>query len=578
MGLVQQQKRNHQSVTTQGAAAFLRFMALTLLLLVAPFQAEVFAAKPTDPGGGNGGGNSGGGNGGGGNGGGGGDATADFTDALRFLAQTTWGPNDDSLAQLTGADADLTGSEKEAFLAAQFGLNTSTFPQPDYTPGVITSFRPTQRRFFYNALHEPDQLRQRVAFFLSQLWVVSEREVNGQQRMQPYVEALHDVALGNYRDIMEALTLHPAMGNYLNMANSRADNGRIPNENFSRELLQLFTIGPLMLNTDGSPATEKRTGNQLPSYTEDDVIGLAYALSGWTYPAREGATDRCSNPGVFEIGPMVPSGCTQWHSAEAKILFNGELDIPSGLGAREELSIVLDYLFDHPNTGPFLAARLIQHFVTSNPTPKYVSAVAKAFSDNGAGVRGDMQAVLTTLFTHREASTPAEDMMAGRLREPVVFMNAALRGFNATIDPLGTSNELRNYASAMEQDPWRAPSVFNYFHLAHGTFHGDHGNHADGPEFAIHTQTGSLSRADFIDELSRNSLGNVSLDFTALRAMSDDTVALMDAVASRLRHHALTDADRDVIAAALDQQTDGSMRVRMAIYLIANTRAWVQGQ
>ena len=554
-------------VTTSAQAAVIPLMLALVLAVMPMHSSHVEAAKPDNAG--NAGGNSGGAND---------SASSTVTDIQRFLYQTTWGPNSDLLANMTAASGKLDNSAKEAFLQAQFSVNTSTFPYPEtaYAPGEFSSFRPVQRRFFYNAVHESDQLRQRVAFFLSQLWVVSETELRHRERMQPYVETLHDLAFDNYRRIMEVITLHPSMGAYLNMVGSRADNNRIPNENFSRELLQLFTIGPVMLKLDGSIKTDKRSGVDIPSYNEDDVMGLARALSGWTYPTREGANNRCRNPSVFHLGPMIPSRCSDRHDATEKRLFSGDLIIPADLAADEEVNRVLDYLFEHPNMGPFLAQRLIHHFVSSNPSEKYIKAVASAFNNNGSGVRGDMHAVLKKLFMHAEASSAPEAMMAGHLREPVLFMTASLRAFDAQLNPESTSNELRNYARAMEQDPWRAPSVFNYFHLAHGTFHGDHGgNHADGPEFAIHTLTGSLNRANFIDELTRDSLGGVSVKLGALHLLEPE--ALVDELSNRLLQSPLSDSDRDTVLAAISSES-GKRRARMAIYLISNTRAWIQNQ
>ena len=211
-----------------------------------------------------------GGGGGPGGGGGGGGNSLSRSEAMRFLSQATWGPTEESIARVIAIGRD-------AFIEEQFNAIPSDYPEPDPTYAV-TTFRPAQDRFYYNAVHGNDQLRQRMAFFLSQIWVVSANTVGQAQQMVPYLRILHNNAFGNYRDILTEVTLSPTMGRYLDMVNNRKEsNGVKPNENYPRELLQLFTDGPTLLNNDGTEVVDS-AGNPVPSYDEAVVVDLAAIL------------------------------------------------------------------------------------------------------------------------------------------------------------------------------------------------------------------------------------------------------------------------------------------------------------
>ncbi len=506
------------------------------------------------------------GNGNGGGGGGGGGETLTREQAMRFLYQSTWGPTEESIAHLMDVG-------KQAFLDEQFAARPSTYPDPP-DPDLSTSFRPAQDKFFQNAVHGDDQLRQRMAFFLSQIWVVSANTTGQIQQMVPYLRTLDQHALGNYRDIMLDVTLNPTMGRYLDMVNNRKANpetGISPNENYGRELLQLFSVGPIKLNLDGSPQTDG-SGAPVPSYTEETVQDLARVFTGWTYPTRPGGSPRCGNPSHYD-GPMIVV-CQSRHDADAKTLMDGYA-IPAGLTAEQELDLALDHIFEHPNVGPFVAFRMIRHFVTSNPDPAYVGRVAQVFNDNGQGVRGDMRAVIEAVLLDPDAESA--DPLNSHLREPILYANALLRAFGATLE---ASNPIRSKTRDMGQEVFRAPSVFNYFHLAHGTFHGDHASHADGPEFGIHTLSNSVRRADFAYHIGRNSLGTgASVDLSDLLPLAGDPGALVDAVIAKLvSSGALSAAERQSVLDAVNavSASDSARRVEYAIFLVATTRFQVQ--
>ncbi len=499
---------------------------------------------------------------GGGGGGKGGGKGLSRSDAMRFLYQATWGSTEESIDHVMAIGRD-------AFIEEQFNAIPSDFPEPDPTY-TVTTFRPAQDRFYYNAVHSDDQLRQRMAFFLSQIWVVSSNTVGKTQQMVPYLRILHNNAFGNYRDILTEVTLSPTMGRYLDMVNNKKEsNGVKPNENYPRELLQLFTDGPILLNNDGSQVLDA-AGDSVPSYDEAVVVDLARVFTGWTYPTKPGAEPKCTNS-AYDFGPME-ANCEDRHDIGAKTLMNGYV-IPAGGTARQDLDLALDHIYAHQNMGPFLALRMIHHFVTSNPSAAYVNRVAKVFNSSKK-VRGDLKAVIKAVLTDREALSSEHHHT--HLREPVLFANALLRAFDAT---LSEPNPLRSRVTAMGQEVFRPPSVFNYFHLAHGTFHGTDGSEDDGPEFAIHTFSTAIDRADFVYRLARNILGTgATLNLGPYLALADTPDALTDAVINTLLSAPLSSTERQSIITAVSDVSAGNpaRRVEYAIYLTALARAQVQ--
>src|SRR5271166_2386598 len=336
--------------------------------------------------------------------------------AARFLDQATFGPTPASIAQV----------EKQGFAAwlqAQFALNTSDLPdQPllNADGKNNNNLAPVQAAFFQNAVSGQDQLRQRVAFVLSQIWVVSaESGVPNAYAFPPYWRIFRDNAFGTYSGLIKAVTLSPAMGRYLNMANNNKGNaakGTAANENYARELMQLFTLGLTQLNPDGSPVLGQNQ-QPVPTYDQAMVTSLAKAFTGWTYPAAPGATAKANNP-YYYIGQMYATEAN--HDTTAKTIFGGNI-IPAGQTAEQDLA-----LMNQPTMAPFVSQQLIQHLVTSNPSPAYIERVANVFTNDGNGVRGNMQAVIAAILMDPEAragddpnAAPAANF--GHLREPVLF-------------------------------------------------------------------------------------------------------------------------------------------------------------
>ena len=288
--------------------------------------------------------------------------------AARFLDQAAWGPTAASIAQLQQVGI-------ASWLQAQFALNTSDLPdQPILgSDGKLNrDLTPVQAVFFQNALNGQDQLRQRVAFALSQMWVVSAVSTKDAYAFPPYWRLFRDNAFGNYRDIMKAVTLSPAMGNYLNMANNNKGNaaqGTAANENYARELMQLFTVGLTQLNPDGSAVVDSNK-NPVPTYDQSVVTNTARALTGWTYPTAPNAKARANNPAYY-IGQMFAVEAE--HDTTSKTIIGGAT-IPAGQTAAQDLESVLEALMAQKTIAPFVCKQLIQHLVTSNPSPAYIGA------------------------------------------------------------------------------------------------------------------------------------------------------------------------------------------------------------
>ncbi len=295
--------------------------------------------------------------------------------------------------------------------------------------------------------------------------------------MPPYWNALAKDSFGNWRTLMEDMTLSPAMGLYLNMIQSnKPAAGQIANENFGREMLQLFSTGLVLLNQDGTPQLDG-SGNPMPVYTEAQVEAFARAYTGWTYAGAGGAAPaKFPNYTANYDSPMAPVEAN--HDTTTKTLLNGTV-LSAGGSARADLKGALDNIFEHPNLPPFVSKQLIQHLVTSTPTPAYVARVAAVFTDNGKGVRGDMQAVLRAILTDSEARAGDTNAVfdGGHLREPMLYLTSVLRGLgyastNADATNLYAYAALSGYTAPLGEQPFRSPSVFNF--LPAGVCHSRH--------------------------------------------------------------------------------------------------------
>lgn len=476
--------------------------------------------------------------------------------ALRFLRQATWGPKPGDVDRVKAIG-------KDAFLNEQFNAMVSTYPDSLYEQSVEYM----QEHFMRLALTGNDQLRQRAAFALHQIWVVSAVEVDCGEAMVNYYRVLINNAFGNYRTLMREMTLNPAMGVYLNMANNRSEaiTGAPPNENYSREVLQLFTAGLVRLNPDGTP---QMSNNQpVPAYTEEDVKELARIFTGWTFGDGNPATMPTKlQPEEYRF-PMEP--VEAFHDKGAKTFLG--VNFPAGRTAREELEGALDVIFAQPSVAPFVSRQLIQRLVTSNPSPRYIGDIAAVFNNNGSNVRGDLRAVITAILKHPEAElgTPT----AGKMMEPALFIISQLRTLNATVADHPFMSDL---AAEMGQRVFYSPSVFNYF----SPFARVRGTSLFGPEYQIFTSVTTLARTNFVAKLISGGFGSdVSIDYTPFRNLAADPAALVDYVNTLFLGGLMGAEQRQAIidAVSVTPASNPNERVRTALYLtLASAQYYVE--
>jgi uncharacterized protein (DUF1800 family) len=392
---------------------------------------------------------------------------------------------------------------------------------------------------------------------------VSAIDVNSARAIVTYQRVLMNGAFGNYRDLMRNVTLNPAMGRYLNMLNNRsqASTGVPPNENYPRELMQLFTMGIPKLNLDGSI---KRDGNGLEEkvYTEADVKELARIFTGWTFGDGNPLTVPTKLASENYRFPM--EAVAKYHDVGAKT-FLGH-DFAANQTAQQDLDQALDVIFNHPNLGPFVGRQLILQLVTSNPSPGYVAAVAAAFNDNGAGVRGDLAAVVRAVLTHPEANASGPN--TGKLSEPALFVVSQLRALNASV----TDHPfMSDKAEEMGQKVFFPPSVFSYYspgYRVRGTV-GPAGP-LGGPEFQILTSVTALVRVNFVASLLGGYFGSdVTFDYGPFTSRAADPAALVDYCAELLMGTRISPEMRSEIIAAVrvSPATSTRERARTALYL-----------
>lgn len=464
--------------------------------------------------------------------------------AAKFLNRASWGPTPDSIAELQGMTTTAWFNQQ---------LSAPISPLPDPIPDT-TSLSPAIRAFYLNAMTGKDQLRQRVAFALGQILVTSAEKTGQSNQMVPYQRILTQGAFGNFFTLLKDVTLSPTMGRFLDMVNNaKADprRGIEPNENYGRELLQLFSVGIYDLNLDGSQKKDA-FNNPIPSYSEETVKQFARALTGWTFPTRPGETPRATNPSYY-VGQMLAVEAN--HDITTKTLMRGQV-IPGGRTAMEDLDAVIANIKSHPNVPPFIALRLIQRLTMGNPTGPYVQRVATVFQSSG----GDLFATVKAILTDPELDAPAANQ--GKLKEPILHILSFLRATNATV---GMDHNLNSYASNMGQGVWSSPSVFNFFSPFYRI------NGIVSPEFQITTPTVSLNRVNFIYRAIQNGVGQVTIDTTQLERLASDPPLLVDTLNTGLMQGSMSAAMKDAIVTALNATTDLRLRARNALYLVGSS-------
>jgi uncharacterized protein (DUF1800 family) len=479
--------------------------------------------------------------------------------AARFLDQATWGPTPASIAQV-----ESMGFAN--WLNAQFALNTSDLPDQAILNSAGTSnnnIAPVQAAFFQNAVSGQDQLRQRMAFILSQIWVVSQQSgVTPAYAYPPYWRIFRDNAFANYRDVIQAVTLSPAMGRYLNMANNNKANtakGTVPNENYARELLQLFTLGLDQLNLDGSQVIQN--GAPVPTFTPAVITAMSQLLTGWTYPTAPGATAKTNNPAYY-FGQMFAVDAE--HDKSAKTIF-GNVTTPAGQTAEQDLNSLLDALMAQQTMAPFICQQLIEHMVTSNPSPAYVQRVSTVFENDGAGVTGNLQAVITAVLMDPEARAgddpgAAVALSYGHMREPVLFMANILRGLNATVS---APNSIGADANEMGEDLFNAPSVFSYFSPSSRTQFG-----LVGPEFQIYSTQTAVDRVNLVNSILYGKPSGFKIDLTPFLNQAGNTTSLLNYISSVFLHGGMSDALQQAATSAVNAVSQIKGKIQAALYVV----------
>jgi uncharacterized protein (DUF1800 family) len=517
-------------------------------------------------------------------------------DAVRLAHQASFGPSQALVDEILAKGAKPWIVSQLALSKSRYKLGGSDAPDkntsqtdfcslPDQAKNPncwrdYFSSEPLLWDFYRNAVRNPDQLRQRVALALSQMLVISNVDVDGTYGLRIYYNNMLDGAFGNYRELLRKVARSPMMGEYLNHVNNDA---AAPNENFARELLQLFTIGPCQLEADG-----RLTGGQCrATYDNDMVRNYAYALTGWTYPAGGANRWGCWPVGAnchYLGGDMVPAA-GNLRDTQARKLLAG-YSVPAGTAAPAALDKVLDSLMAHPNIGPFVARHLIQQLVTSNPPPLYVSRVAQAFNtgkyeDIGTGVKGDLSATVAAVLLDVRARTEEPGVRFGRLREPIQMFTAAIRAIGGDTDgaALGWWQ-----GQSLSQHAFRSPTVFNFYSSDTPLS----GTELVGPAFGIHNANTAMNRMNYMTMLFDwggadpqadvpGAIGTYLVYDTWL-ADAPDAAALVDRMSRLTTGRLLPEPARTKVIEAVAHYTDKShpsdwreRRVRSAGWLVLSS-------
>ena len=558
-------------------------------------------------------------------------------DAARLLYQGTFGPTDAEIArvQSMGHAAwvdDQLAKPKSTFAAMPWWPTgrptTSTNPLCTFPNYLVASYSPTtpcncsdstgvnrcqrdvytnyrvQNEFLTKALTADDQLRLRTAWALSQIIVTSNMQDPLAYPMRDYFQLLVDHAFGNFQELLLRVTASPWMGNYLDMVNNNGSPaalaaGRLPNENYARELLQLFSIGLWELKDDGTQLLDA-LGNPIPTYDQDEIMELARALTGWTYyPLTNlGQTVRWNAPvnyltNMIPIeGPLNGTGTVNYHDVTGKSLMG--YTFPAGGRAEVEINMAVALVAQHPNAAPFMSKQLIQQLVTSNPTPAYVQRVVNVWKNNGSGVRGDLKAVVRAILLDPEARAPRNPVRSkfGKLKEPVLYVTNLMRQLGANSDGVALRTPLAN----MAQNIFNSPTVFNYYNAEYVV----PGTNLTGPTFEIFDATLYFQRVNWAynvlystscdtgapwspvlcgpaaDSTVSGAIGT-KIDWTTAKAYANDPAALVSYVDNLLLYGTMSPAMRASIVKAVtavavsnpSTQQQRLDRARMAVYLTA---------
>jgi Protein of unknown function (DUF1800) len=534
-------------------------------------------------------------------------AVATQVDAVRLANQATFGPSEPLVSEIRnwGAErwiADQMNLRRLAFKLRPNGDKVPVWvdlPKSRYTSGGTnavhrhtsqtvgfcdtrgdncwrdwSSSTPLVWDFYRNAVFGRDQLRMRVSLALQQLLVISNYEVDGTYGFRNYYNTMLDHAFGNYRDLLRKVILSPVMGDYLDHVNN---NRTEPNENFARELLQLFSLGTCLLNQNGT----LQGGSCTPTYDNDVVRAYAFALTGWTYPPGGASPWGCWPSGSncrFYDGDMV--AVSAFHNNAARTLLSGR-NLQAGNTAQVALETVLDSIMAHQNIAPFISRHLIQQLVSSNPSPAYVQRVAAAFTSGrygsfGRGAKGDLAATVAAVLLDTEARSSAPSNTAGRLREPIQLFTGVLRGLNGRTDGDALAWW---WGEELRQHVFRPPSVFNFYPPDYPVA----GTSLVGPSFGIHNANTALNRVNFVNYLvfwngsdpgtNMPTPAGTKVDLNGFTIDANNAAALVDRISLMALGEILPSASRSAVINAVNAfpsntANDKSNRVRQAAFLV----------
>ena len=544
-----------------------------------------------------GGGGSGDGSGGGSSGGGNTPPPAPITktEAFRFLNQATYGSTEAEVQRLIALGSASTGYarwiDEQIAQPASLQLPTvqaafANLANPAQMIGSLNTDR--QEIWFRNSIRGPDQLRQRVAFALSEIMVVSQQSAlqNMPYALADYYDMLARNAFGDFRQLMQDVTLHPAMGVYLNMLGNQqpdAANNIRPDENYARELLQLFTVGLVELNADGT-VRKGADGVPLPTYDQSVIEGFANVFTGWNY-AGSATFAQARRTLANQIVPM--QAYPEQHSPLAKKLLQypgaTKPNLPAGQSPQQDLADALDNIFNHPNVGPFISKQLIQKLVTSNPSPEYVARVTAKFNNDGTGKRGNLAAVVKAILLDADARPATVAATTGKVKEPLLRLTQLWRAYGA--QAANGQYRIGNINAVFGQGPLQSPSVFNFF----SPFYAPPGEISDqglvAPELQIATEylnttvTNTFYNVIFfwnstVPGLPANA---IVMDFSQEVALAGDSEALVNRLAEKLLGGAISPALKAEAKAAVERvpATSAGQRVSEAMYLIATSPEYV---
>ncbi len=471
--------------------------------------------------------------------------------AGRFLEQASWGPDAQDIAHLQSIGFEAWIDEQ---LQAPVSLHAAS-------TDASNNLSPQQAEFLNQAINGADPLRQRVAFALGQIFVVSGFKTGQPRQMAPFQNILRAGAFGTYSNLVRQVTLSPTMGMYLDMAfNVKANPtvGTMANENYARELLQLFSIGTILLNADGTPQLDS-FGQTIPSYDQVVLGDMSRAFTGWTFPGP--VLTQGWNPENY-VGSMQPVEVN--HDAGAKVILGG-VELPAGQGAWADLDMALAAVVNHPNVAPFISRRLIQHLVESDPTPEYVGRMSAVFTQS----QGNLGQVVRAILLDPEARAGDDPAFvvraeAGKLREPIRYVVGLLRTFDGGIvNPA----PVKSLAQGMGQNLFFPASVFSYYSPLYRLSGGQ-----VAPEFQLVSSASALLRANAVFEIiTKNVNGATTVNLNPFLPLASSAPALVDAVDHALLYRRLPPELKAIIVAAIETTSDPVLRTRNAIYLVGTS-------